>query len=111
MVDRRVAQALIAAVYATDRHISISEVAFAAHRAGLTPRDVDNVHGADALSAVALSVRRSTPDRIDTALPESWRGAVEAALDHLFAKNATPRQRRAIHWRLTVRQRRGQSLS
>jgi hypothetical protein len=100
MVDKRVAKALVVAVRATNRHISITEVACQAAAQGLLPCDLDNVDGADALTALALAIR-SQPGQWHTE-PRAWTGAVWAALQLVGARGETRNERRAAHWRARV---------
>lgn len=94
---------LVAAVRATNREISITEVAMQAADQGLLPCDFDNEHDTDALVAIALSMRSIATAQWQE--PLAWRGAVEAALDTV-SDGETAGQRRAVAWRARVRQQR-----
>lgn len=103
MRDKRVGKMLAAAVYATSRLISITEVALQAADQGLMPADFDRENGTDALIAIAQSMTgKKTPASHLRREPATWRPAVDAALK-IVSSRETPRQRRAAHWRVTVR--------
>lgn len=108
MVDKRVGKALAAAVYATARHISITEVALKASLQGLLPRDVDGPNGTDALIAIAVSLM-ATPITYRVCIdrePLTWTGAVTYALKIASPVSETRAQYVAKFWRAQVNHRR-----
>jgi len=108
MVDKRVGRALVAAVYATDRHISIMEVALKASRQGLSPVDVDTPNGVDALIAIAVALM-ATPILYRPVIDRPrglWASAVDWALKIVSSKFETPAQVAAAHWRAEVDRKR-----
>lgn len=111
MVDKRVGKALVAAVHATKRHISIMEVALKASLQGLLPRDVDGPNGTDALIAIAVSLMstaRARPIvyRVFDRPPSVWSGAVTCALKIASPTTETHAQCAGKFWRFEVNRRR-----
>lgn len=104
MLDKRIGKALAAAVYATSRLLSITEVAMRAAELGLEPRDFDNSNGTDALIAIAQSMRPLALVGLKRREPPSWRGAVHAALKVVTTRE-TDRQRRAERRRAELKTR------
>jgi hypothetical protein len=103
MRDKRVGHLLAVAVCATNREISITEVALQAASQGLLPCDFDDENGTDALVAIALGLFRRKLNGPAPREPVGWRGAVEAALRLVHKGAWTQRQRRGDDWRAQVR--------
>ena len=103
MLEERVGRFLFDAACATERTVSITEIAIQAAKQGLQPIHFDRAGGRDALVAIACALRPSEALPFLVPEPAGWKGAVCVALTCASRAHEKPRGKKTLAQRRTER--------